>query len=335
MRFISGVIMSACLMSGAQLVAADTLTNPPLLRDGSASEHFELVFLSDSYLADVSYSPEGSFFLAQAKQVKTFDSSGQLRFTLEWSEDMDRIPMTHYFVTSEGIYDLSEAEPKLNVFAASLNDDTTRTLKVESWRRVFTELYEKSDVVVYGRRPSFELGLFPAYMRIEGRWLVIYTSPDIDVKNDFDLGSRIAAFPPKFDRMVYLKDPETGNLAADNRRLRETSDMLPEDSLTYRRPGRLEWVSLNANRVLDSSYYLSIPLAYTGPAVHELTLQGEVLRFREYGVKPVLGARESNLNWFALPESLANRSQVSFIEFVPNTNISSQGSDGIYILRPR
>ncbi|MEH6563502.1 MAG: hypothetical protein V7713_18945, partial [Marinobacter sp.] len=65
------------------------------------------------------------------------------------------------------------------------------------------------------------------------------------------------------------------------------------------------------------------------------TLQGEVLRFREYGVKPVLGARESNLNWFALPESLANRSQVSFIEFVPNTNISSQGSDGIYILRPR
>ncbi len=330
---LSNLLISLCL--SAPVTQADESGQPPLLREGTSSKSYELVFVGNSFLAEISYSREDDFFLVQDDHFRVFDTAGHQRFALKRKATTHRVPMTHYVATSEGIYDLSETESVFQQFAARINDDPSRTLTVKSWQGIFGELYEKADVVVYGREPDFDLVRFPAYLRIEGRWVVVYIPIKVDVQDHFDLGSTMESFPAKFNRMTYLKSPVTGALAADNYEIRNSNSPLPEDDFTYRQPGKLDWVSFRKQNTLDSTYYLGIPLSYTGPAVHELTIQGETMRFRENAVKPVLGQPESNIHWFTLPERLADRSAVSFLEFTPGNNVSSQGSDGVYVLRPQ
>ncbi|MDG5499623.1 hypothetical protein [Marinobacter sp. BGYM27] len=335
MKFVVLSTLLTVLCLSAPVTQADEPGKPPLLREGASSKSYELVFIGDSFLAEISYSREDDFFLVQDDHFRVIDTTGHQRFALERESTTHRVPMTHYVATSEGIYDLSKTGSVFQPFAARINDDPSRTLTVDSWRGIFGELYDKADVVVYGREPDFDLVRFPAYLRVDGRWVVVYIPTRVDVQDNFYLGSTMASFPARFSRMTYLKSPATGAFAADNYQLRNSAGLLPEDDLTYRQPGKLDWVSFRKEDTLDSTYYLGIPLSHTGPAVHELTIQGETMRFRENAVKPLLGQPEANIHWFTLPERLADRTQVSFLEFTPGNNVSSQGSDGVYVLRPK
>jgi hypothetical protein len=78
-----------------------------------------------------------------------------------------------------------------------------------------------------------------------------------------------------------------------------------------------------------------VPAVLAGPAWYRLSIGDEAMTFRETGVRYVFDAFDSRLSWFVLPEPYSAKTGVSFLEFRPLNNLDTEGSDGLYIIRPR
>lgn len=329
------------IFSLASLMLPGTLTAPavadelPLLRDGTHSATWEIQYLDRPYQADITYSASGRFFMIRGQEFRKFDTAGRETFSLARTAATFQPPFTHFIVEPEGLYDLSQAQPKRLPFVQVVNGEQDRQMSRDLWRHHFGRAYRKADIVFY-TRPRGELHRVPAYMRIDGDWVIFYSAyDDIDFHHDYDLGASIEGYPPKFPRMTLLRDPRTGQFSAEASMIRDGEKPVPERHLDYRLPGRFEWLSYDASTVMDRTYYASLPLSYTGPAAFQITLEGEALRFREAGVSSLLGRRDSRMNWFVLPADLTEGSPVSFLEFRPYGNFDTMGSNGVYVIRRR
>ncbi len=66
---------------------------------------------------------------------------------------------------------------------------------------------------------------------------------------------------------------------------------------------------------------------------HRLRIGGEDLFFREIAVKAHRQKLQTQLHWYVVPAPYQGKTQVGFLEFMPISNMSSEGSGGVYALR--
>jgi hypothetical protein len=329
------------ILSLVSLLLPGTLTAPavadelPLLRDGIRSATWEIHFLDAPYQADITYSASGRFFILRGAKYLKVDAAGRETFSLARTAATFQPPFTHFIVEPEGLYDLSQPHPTRLPFVQVVNGEKDRQMSRDLWKWHFSRAYRKADIVLY-RRSHGELHRVPAYMRIDGDWVIFYSAyDDIDLHHDYDLGASIEGYPPKFPRMTLLQDPQTGQFSAEASVVRHGEKPVPEQRLEYSLPGRFEWLSYQASMAIDHITHTNIPVSFTGPAEFQITLEGEALRFREAGVSSLLGRRESRMNWFVLSAELTDGAPVSFLEFRPYTNMDTLGSEGVYVIRHR
>lgn len=314
--------------------AADTPRRyVPVLNEEPSSKRYELMSLGSSATADITYSPSGQFFIVEDRRCTVVDADGQVRFSVETNSDVERLPLSPYVVSAQGVYDLSQPEPVFRPFVRKVNDEPGMTLVRKTFDRMLQQAYQDADVVIYGRM-FWNQNMVPGYFRIDGDW-VLFNLPFDYVAFDVDheLGTTVERFPPKHERMIHLADARRGVLAAPLARIRHSEIPLPEDRMAYHPAGELDTLSFETETVFDRSYFLNIPLSHIGTAVYELTVDGEAMVFREYAVKPVIGARESQLYWYVLPDQYRDESDVSFLEFNPYANASGIGGHDVYVLR--
>ena len=315
----------------------------PLLKDGAASEAYELAFLSDPYSAKITYSPEGNFFLVQDRHFRKLDGAGKEVFSVEQDGILVNPPFSHFIVGPSGVYDLSRDPVTKESFTQVLNADPERTFTKESWRRVFEQAYGKAEIVVHGDL-SRDSNKYMTYFKIGDDWVLLHTAGrEIEIDHDYDFGIRFKGYPAKFDRMILLRDVQRGLFSHDSGDIREDSlrvssrqdDFydLPERGLRYRRDVSLETLFFRKQAVSAEVAYTSLPITLKGRADYRLRIGGDALSFWEIAVRPVFASLDTNLNLFVLPEVYRDRSQVVFLEFRPGNNIDTAGSDGLYVIR--
>ncbi len=319
---------------------ASAASDYPLLKDNPTSEHYTLVRVNDYWSpANITYSPAGNFFVLNSLKVSKIDALGNKLFSLTNSETTHLLPFTYYIATPKGLYNLSRQRPKLERFEQVVNDSKTRTLTVDSFNEIYGQAYADADIVVYDE-PNYEEGIdkYRAYMWIKGGWVLFYLSDRaITLDSDYDLGITVKEYPAKFNRTVLLRDVQTktysaGNidLAGDNPRLMA---LLPERKMRYPARGKLKLLHFSKDRVEDR--YHGVPVVFTGMADYRLSIGKEDLFFREIALKAVRQKLDTQLHWYVVPAPYQDRTQVGFLEFVPISNLTSEGSGGVYVLRRR
>ena len=334
-KFFLGAIM----VIGAVLPAVgQTPSAYPLLKDGPASEHYMLERVNDYWSpAAITYSPAGNFFVLDSLQISKIGARGNKVFSLKHKEGVSLLPFSYYIATPKGLYDLSKPRPKLERFVQVVNGDKDRTLTVDSFHEIYAQAYADADIVIYDT-PNFEDGIdkFRAYMWITGDWVLFYLSDRaITLDADYDMGITVKEYPAKFNRTVLLKDVQTksysadnGDLAGDNPRLMA---LLPERKMRYPARGKLKTLQFRKERVDET--YRGVPVVFSGMAEHRLRIGDEDLFFREIAVKALRQKLQTQLHWYVVPAPYQSKTQVGFLEFMPISNLSSEGSGGVYVLR--
>ncbi|MCF6232265.1 MAG: hypothetical protein L3J36_04070 [Rhodobacteraceae bacterium] len=310
----------------------------PLLKAGLTSQNYEVSFVAAPYMADISFHRQGRFFIvgrASNDDVLKFDATGQMVVRLKYSGDHFRPRFSPYVTTRGGIYDLSQETLRLLPITRKFNR-SKRRLSRAAFVAEFSPHYARADVVVLGDFNAAN-AKYAIYLRTGGKWTIFYISPSVvDFERDDDLGNTIAAFPPKFERMVLLSDPVRKRYSYSDRRLREREIRLPEDKLRYGRSPSLKRTSYRSSGVFETIPYTPIPGAFAGIATYRLTVGGEKVAFRERAVRGALRARATfNMSLFVVPKPYDQEVPVSFLEFRPISNVDTLGSDGLYIIRPR
>lgn len=311
------------------------LNDAPVLKDLNGSAGLAIAPVGKSYLSHVTYDPKGDYFIVGGRDVTKFDNTGRKTFSYKMEDGAQLARFSHFIVTREAVYDLSRPAPAPEPVAEVINGGADTSLSNKAWKRMYAEAYAKADTVVTVRDfPGSHKQ--PSFMRIGGQWLLFYTSPsNARIDENWDLGVTIEGFPAKMDRTILLRDPVTRQYAGDSHSLRDGEAALPEDALTYRPVGRLKTLRFVKTYVTEEFPYTPIPQILAGPAWHRLSIGGETMTFRETATRMVFGAFDSSLAWFILPEPYSAKTKISFLEFRPGNNIDTEGSDGLYIVRPR
>ncbi len=310
------------------------LGDAPILKDLEGTARYAVFYIGDPYQAFITYDPKGDFFLTQGREVQKFDNRGRKTFAFPMTGESELPRASHFIVTREAVYDLSRSQPLPEPVVQVINGDEDRNYGFESWYKIYFDAYARADRVI---QADFLPGLHkqPSFMRIDGKWVLFYTStsnPSLDV--DHLRGVTIKGFPPKMDRTILLKDPARGRYAAGIRGPGNDGKSLPEAALNYRPLGQLERLRFDKTYVSEYFAYTPIPALLAGPAWHRLEIGDEEMTFRETGVREIFGPFESRLSWYILPEPYSAKTAVSFLAFRPSNNIDTEGSDGLYIIRP-
>lgn len=317
-------------------LSSQALDEAPILKDLTGTARYEVAYIDDPYRAFITYDPKGDFFLTQGREVQKFDNRGRKTFAFSMTGESELPQGSHFIVTREAVYDLSRPQPVPEPVVQVINGDSDRKYTFETWQRIYADAYARADRVI---QANFLPGLHkqPSFMRIDGQWVLFYTSasnPSLDV--DPVQGVTIARFPPKRDRTILLKDPARGRYAAGIQGAQDGGKrLLPEATMNYRPLGQLERQRFDKTYVSEHFTYTPIPAVLAGPAWYRLAIGGEEMTFRETGVRDVFGPFESKLSWYILPEPYSAQTAVSFLAFRPLNNQDTEGSDGLYIIRPR
>jgi len=322
----------------ALAIPASAQTNIPVLKGGLASQNYEVSFVADPYMADITYHRSGRFFIVGAaltSGLTKFDATGHRVFELKFSNKNFRPPFSSYVMTSRGVYDLSQKTPRLLPITRKYNS-AEREIGRARFDTEFSPLYDKADVVVYGG-DSHANGKRPIYLRTGGTWEIFYVSfLTARFEGDRDLGVSIPGYPPKFERMVLLSDPVRKRYSYSTYRLRDREVRMPEDKLRYARSPSLKRTSYSSSAVFEHIPYTPIPGSFLGIAIYRLTVGGERIEFAERATRGALRARATfNMSLFVLPKPYDQEVPVSFLEFRPISNEDTLGSDGLYIIRPK
>ena len=334
--FFASVLAVFCLMLPA--FAGNDAQTYPLLKDRPSSASYVLEQVDDYWSpSSITYSPPGNFFVLDSLWIKKINGRGEVVFSLERSAEFILVPFTHYVATPKGLYDLSKPRPRLERFVQVVNGEKDRTFTQKSFHEIYARAYADADIVVYDE-PNFEEGIdkYRAYMWITGDWVLFYLSDmAITVDADYDMGVTVKEYPAKFSRTVLLRDVQTktysassSDLAGDNPRLMA---LLPERKMRYPQRGRLKMLQFRKERVDET--YRGVPVVFTGMTDHRLRIGDEDLFFREIAVKALRQKLQTQLHWYVVPAPYQNKTQVGFLEFMPISNMSSEGSGGVYALR--
>lgn len=314
---------------------SQALDAAPILKDLTGTARYDVSHVGDPYQAFITYDPKGDFFLTHGREVLKFDNLGRKTFAFPMTGESELPRASHFIVMREAVYDLSRPQPVPEPIVQVINGDEDRNYTFESWHRIYSDAYARADRVI---QADFLPGLHkqPSFMRIDGKWVLFYTSssnPSLDV--DRVQGVTIKDFPPKMDRTILLKDPARGRYAAGIQGAGDDGKSLAEAALNYRPLGQLERLRFDKTYVSEYFTYTPIPALLAGPAWHRLVIGDEEMTFRETGVREVFGAFESKLRWYILPEPYSAKTAISFLAFRPLNNLDTEGSDGLYIIRPR
>lgn len=319
-----------------EMLRPPMLTEAPILKGAGGSEAFEVVWISDPYLSNVTYQPEGRFFITTGRQIRKFDQTGQQVFSFEHTGESQNPPFSHYILTPEGVYDLSRDIPVLEPIVQTVNGDENRAFTQAGWEQTFAQGYADAEIVIHVN-PTLDYVRPASFLRINGDWVIAHTAHEnVKITTDWELGTTFEGFPQKHNRTVLLKDVAEGHYSSDSDRVRDGSVGLAEDQLQYPAQGQLTMLGFDKAR-LETAAYIPIPVSIRGPAYYKLRIGEDDLIFREMGVQHVIskGGFSSNLSWFTLPEPYAADIPVSFLEFRPGNNMDTMGSDGLYVIRPR
>lgn len=322
-------------ITSPEFLRPEGLADAPLLKELSGTASHAVAHIGNPYYPSITYDPQGDFFIVAGRDITKFDGAGRETFSITADAGSQLLPFSHFIVTPEAVYDLSRTEPVPEPVVQVVNGNKDTTFTLDSWQKLYADAYARADTVLpadyfadHRKQPSF--------MRIDGQWTLFYTSSsNVDIEVDRDLGVTIEGFPAKMDRTILLRDPVRGQYAANSDVVRDGVIALPEDALSYRLPGRLRTLRFDKTYVSEHVVYTPIPLSLAGPAWYRLSIGDEAMTFRETAVRPVFGRLESKLRWFVLPEPYGAETAVSFLAFRPLNNMDTEGSDGLYIIRPR
>lgn len=174
------------------------------LKDGVESENYKIEYISNPYTAFITYdSTNNYFFIAQASYRK-IDRNGIEKIKIDYHEHLDNPLFTHYLFDKEGVYDFSKEKVEKEKFNEIINADYS--LKTKEWEKLFSEYYQKAQVVVYGDNMDYEY--YPAYLKINNKWILFHTPSYNKINKEYDLGIYFEGYPAKFNKMVLLKAPQ-------------------------------------------------------------------------------------------------------------------------------
>ncbi|MEE9454701.1 MAG: hypothetical protein V3V13_10015 [Paracoccaceae bacterium] len=285
-------------------------TTYPLLKEDVKSDSHEIVLVDKSNKAHITYSPGGHFFLIDGwgEYIK-IDEQGNIVSRIEQTQERSRIVNSPYLVSSTGIIDMAKPHAVQEGFLEKLNALPDRRFIETHWLEQFESLYASAEQVFYSSTPDFDLYRYPMYFKMDDGWTVLYASPDHI--GEFDDGRPFEKYPPKYEEMIELVGQEIGN-----------SDDSTVEMLGFYKRGSSAEIA-----------YTPIPIQFKGPAFYRVKAGDTYLNFQEIAIRNIGSGVSSNLTEYMLPNPFREGIDVRFLEFDPHTNITTAGSDGLYVIR--
>ena len=118
-------------------------------------------------------------------------------------------------------------------------------------------------------------------------------------------------------------------------RQRNKSKVIEEDSMKYSAKMSLKLISYRDESVSSEVAYTSIPIEYSGLAVHKLKIGDEEILFKAEARRKAFSFKRNNLiGLYFLPQHLASTSPIAFLSHAKPSYYTDEYPGGTYVVRP-
>ncbi|KIC39790.1 hypothetical protein RA27_17140 [Ruegeria sp. ANG-R] len=327
-------------VSNPEAFRSSRLSNAPLLSQVKGSNNYEFHFIAGTRHPTITFHPNGSFYLVSegidtstgTTTIHRYDAAGRRTDSMELPEDAELVPFSHYVVSPEFVYDLSQRSFNASPVLEILNNEETRVLTQSSWGKYIEKFAQDAEVILhansihyYDRQASF--------IKIHGSWLRFHTPRrSAEIKTNWDYDVRISGFPDRFDRAIPLKAvgaPEfaLGYYDGTHKEPDHYPDPQNDKAINFLRFDKTSYITYA---------YSYIPSYLIGTAFYELDINGDAILFKEKSARPSTAFDHlESISVFQPPPKFPNADDIRFLLFHPFCSCASEGSDGLYLIRPR
>ncbi len=321
----------------------------PELNDGLQCDKFSIERATQTSNAGIQYFPKKNFFLINNLNPIKIDSIGNKVFELdiEKQHTFNFLEIINCFVVGiDSIYDFSDDKSTSKPFNEVLNKD--KSIKSEKWTQIFEQLYQSSDIVLYGWRTEFNSAQC-VYFHAEGKWTKLYLFDNLGSIYIFSEGSKTKCkikgkeIPHKWYETHYLKDVKKAKYSNEYRYTDSyitpyniDVSFFPDQKLKYQSIGEIKTLAFSKEAYTTEGYLNpGIPSAFYGTGYYELTTDNATLSFRTIAYKNngLAESIQTDTYLFSLPEAFANKSEVCFLSYDYSTNFHENNKKGVYVIK--
>jgi len=248
---------------------------------------------------------------------------------------------THFAFTENGVCDFSTDNIKVSDFSRVIK--ASKELTIEKWKVLFESYYDEASVVIYEDFETLEYQS-PIYFKIDDEWILLQIF-HYDLENGETFESLLNNYPPKYNRLIFLKDMNVLTYSDLNAHTGSRLDkkyrndfmhepVYLEDELDYR-DERIEKLAFIKRSVSDRLAYVGLVSRFVGDGYYRLSKDSDTLKFKENAFKDpfILYQSDGYLNHFTLPLYVQSKKDVSFIKYSFPTNQNESNSQGVYLLK--
>lgn len=268
--------------------------NLPILSSPINDSIFIIEKVMDGNFSRIFFDNINQFYIIDngGNDVVKLDKNGIKTFEMRLTEkglnglpDLMTIKYPSYFIVGcNGIYDLSKDKPSLEKFSSILN--TENNFNEVEWKIKFNELYNNSEVVIFGFQHPNKYGKSPIYFRNETEWTLLYeTGHEISTEGYLvkcEVDNKFV--PEKYDKIYILKDAEKnifsdGNKGVENP-YKDKNDESSENKMDYKPRMKLTTTNFYKYRTDQENSKMLL-----GKSINNLCINEHNILFQEIAIK--------------------------------------------------
>jgi hypothetical protein len=318
-------------------------TRFPDLKNGARSKNYEIRRISKDSYKNIRYDPVGNYFLIEGNfEISKIDAYGTEVFKLDnkANKEMYFPRFTSYVFDSTGVYDLSAAKIKKQLFSKMIN--LKQELTDEAWQRIFDAYYKRADVVVFASTDMYKKGN-PIFIRVNSEWILLITTEHETriEETEYIAGIRFKGYTAKHNHLYLLKDVERQSYSDFEG---TTEDFLQsfnginlaERNMRYPAGREIKRIAFKKIGVDGEIAYTPIPVSWHCTTAQSITIDKEELKFKAVGIKALslFTKIDSRIWWYSVPEKYLNKTSVTFMIYSFPSNVKAgEANNGLYIVR--
>jgi len=299
------------------------------LKDGVASENYEIARVSVNPYLTLTYDMDNNFFLLDdIDGIKKIDAKGNEKMYVQ-QRNVDLPFRTPYAFNDNLVFDFTKETMEPMPFQEIVFPEERTE---DEWLILFESYYNKSSVVVYGDElVDQEHDFDPIYMKIGENWILMYLHSFFYFQKDEIDRNTFDQYAQKCHELILLKDMEKKVHSGWITRQDYGKEQV-ENHFSYSSQA-IKTLAFQKDFIYETIVYTPIPIVIAGTGYYRLMKGGESLRFKENGLKNVFAKTNSYLYHFLVPTKFEEKCEVSFLKLGYPSNINESGSKGWYVVR--
>ncbi|QQY83149.1 hypothetical protein JJL45_03910 [Tamlana sp. s12] len=330
-------------LSPLALVNKNKYTDYKYLHEGVRNPNTEIVKVSDTPYNTIGYDEKHNYFVVYSDDhIHKINSAGVEIFKIA-KHNTSFTELGPYIFENDSVYDLTEkyigkTEIK-EVIPFSIE-----THHEDNFTKLLEQYYHKASAVYYANVGPYGPEHLKIYLKTANTWTLLNI-----LKKGYTFGESyggydnfLKAFPEKYQRYIYLKNPVNQVYSSRNAGS-ETFSSIPdditltmEDSLEYPEHKNIKVSYFKKQKVASVIAYTGIPVSFSGPAYINIKISGNVFKVKEMGHKSagISFGIQHFISYYMLPKNFEKQSNISFLKIFPSASNLNSGSEGLYVIRP-